>query len=1144
MSSEGKCIFWLNGMAGTGKSTISRTVANRFEEEKLLGASFFFKRGEGDRGNAIKLFPTITKQLTKIIPQLTSGVRKAIDNNPDIGTKGLKEQFDRILLQPLLDLHSSALPTMNVVIVIDALDECDVDNDMRLILHLLPQLRKAEGIRVRVLITSRPELPIRLGFEKLPLHDHKDFVLHEIPKEVVENDLSLFLNHRISKIREERDPSLPIDWPGVINIRKLVALSVPLFIFAATICRIFEDPDWDPIDSLPEILTHQNDESKLDGTYLPVLDRLLQRQSEKKKKGLVQEFHQVVGAIVILESPLSIIALSRLIGLPQRLVHTRLNSLHSVLSVPNDETSPIQLFHLSFRDFLLSPETREKTVFWVDEKEMHYRLSKCCFLICENLRRNICELPSDATQRENIDRQTINRFLPPELQYACRYWAHHLVLCIDMYTMVQDALLFLRRHFLHWVEAMSLLGLTSEMVGIINRLETVILGDHNAELSEFLHDAKRFILKNRQIADEAPLQVYCSGLVFAPRNAIIRREFEAQLPSWIYQLPQVQERWSAELQALEGHSSSVQSVAFSPDSQLLASGSDDKTIRLWDTATGALQQTLEGHTDSVQSVTFSPDGRLLASSSDDKTIRLWKTATGALQQTLKGHTDSVQSVAFSPDSRLLASSSDDKTILLWNIAIGALQQTLEGHIDWVQSVIFSPDGRLLASSSDDETILLWNTATGALQQTLKGHTDSVQSVVFSPDGQLLASSSYDETVRLWDTATGALQQTLEGHTDSVQSVVFSPNGQLLASSSDDKTIRLWDTATGALQQTLEGHIDWVQSVAFSPDGRLLASGSDDETVRLWDTATAPLQQTPECHTGWVFSVAFSPDGRLLASGSDDKTIRLWDTTIGALQQTLKGHTDAVQSVVFSPDGRLLASSSRDKTVGIWDIATGTLQQTLKGHTDSVRSVVFSPDGRLLASGSNDKTVRLWDTATGALQQTFEGHTDLVRSVAFSPDGRLLASGSDDRNVRLWDTATGALYEIFRIHGVATDLEFSQDGAYLSSNPGSPGIKCRNHTPHLSPVNLEKSILKIPRDGSYTSCNLGSLDIQSKFRNHTSSTHQANLDISISKAQWIIFNGEKILWLPPEAGPSCSAIKGSTLALGHASGRISFIGFRV
>jgi hypothetical protein len=473
VSPLGKCIFWLNGMAGTGKSTISRTVAIRFKQEKILGANFFFKRGQGDRGNAMKLFPTITRQLAKSIPQLTTGVQKAIYDNPDIGFKGMREQFDKILLQPLLDLEPSTLPILSVVIVIDALDECDVDNDIRLILQLLQQLKDPEALRLRVLLTSRPELPIRLGFKKLANHDYEHLVLHEIPEEVIEHDLSLFLNHRLSEIKEERDPPLPIDWPGVINIKKLVALSVPLFIFAATICRIFEDPNWDPLDSLPEILTHQKDESKLDSTYLPVLDRLLNRQTEKQKKDLVQEFHQVVGAIVILESPLSVISLSRLIGLPERLIRLRLNSLHSVLRVPNDESLPVQLFHQSFRDFLLDPETRSKTPFWVEKSEMHHRLAISCLHVCQSLRNNICQLRSDGKQRTKIDRRTIDQCLPSELQYACRYWAFHLAQCKDSNDLMHSALSFLEEHFLHWVEAMCLLGFASEVVGIVNLLQNV-----------------------------------------------------------------------------------------------------------------------------------------------------------------------------------------------------------------------------------------------------------------------------------------------------------------------------------------------------------------------------------------------------------------------------------------------------------------------------------------------------------------------------------------------------------------------------------------------------------------------------------------------------------------------------------------------
>jgi hypothetical protein len=219
---------------------------------------------------------------------------------------------------------------------------------------------------------------------------------------------------------------------------------------------------------------HRNDESKLDGTYLPVLNRLLARQSEKQKEQLVQEFQQVVGAIVMLESPLSIVSLSNLLGLPERLVHLRLDLLHSVLSVPDDEALPVRLFHLSFRDFLLDPETREKTPFWVDQKEMHYKLTVQSLLVCQKLRKNISGLPSDGTQRAEIDRQTINHCLLPELQYACRYWAHHLVQCTDLNSVMHDALLFLQKHFLHWVEAMSLLGLASDVVGIISLLQTAV----------------------------------------------------------------------------------------------------------------------------------------------------------------------------------------------------------------------------------------------------------------------------------------------------------------------------------------------------------------------------------------------------------------------------------------------------------------------------------------------------------------------------------------------------------------------------------------------------------------------------------------------------------------------------------------------
>jgi hypothetical protein len=254
----------------------------------------------------------------------------------------------------------------------------------------------------------------------------------------------------------------------------------------------------------------------------------------------------------------------------------------------------------------------------------------------------------------------------------------------------------------------------------------------------------------------------------------------------------------------------------------------------------------------VESVAFSPDGRILASGSADKTVRLWDVSSRQLLATLTGHEESVDSVAFSPDGRLLASGSRDKTVRLWDVSSRQLLATLTGHYNIVLSVAFSPDGRLLASASDDKTVRLWDVASRQLLATLTGHKKGVESIVFSPDGRLLASCSLDKTVRLWDVATRQPLATL-GHEDFVWSAAFSPDGRILASISTDKTVRLWDVATRQTLSTLTGHNDWVTSLAFSPDGRVLASASRDKTLRLWDVPTRQPLATLTGHNDWVTS---------------------------------------------------------------------------------------------------------------------------------------------------------------------------------------------------------------------------------------------------------------------------------------------------
>ncbi|KAJ5778340.1 hypothetical protein N7520_001586 [Penicillium odoratum] len=912
--SDDKFIFWLSGMAGTGKSTIARTVAQGFKDQGLLGASFFFKRGEADRGTATYLFTSIAGQLVNRHRKLVPDVLSAIKADPGITSKFLRDQFDQLLLQPLLNLQLDQSTT--IVIVIDALDECDGDNDIKLIIHLLFKFQEIKSVRLRVVLTSRPELPIRIGFKEE--ENHQELILHEIPTPVLEHDIRRFLEYRLTEIRNKR--SLSPDWPGHDKIEKLVKMAVPLFIFASTACLSI-GKGLHPHKQLQKYLDIETTSAtQLEKTYLPAL-RQLMRDDEDELNDNLEEFRVIVGAIILLATPLSVNSLALLLQKPPHEISDLLGFLHSVLNIPRSNSNPVRMLHLSFRDFLLGT----KTEFRIDGGSTHRQIALNCLRVMDTqLRHNICDLASYGVQYKDIDPQIIQDRLPADLQYSCYYWVHHLKHSQGGIS-EPDILSFLQKRFLHWLEALALMGKISEVAGMIKTLESSKWKKADSALAEFLCDARRFTLQNAYMAGIAPLQLYCSGLLFAPAQSVIKGIFLGEISKRIQPLQTVMNSWGSTLQTLEGHSGWVRSVAFSPDGLTLASGSDDNTIKLWDTATGTQRQTLEGHSGSVGSVAFSPDGLTLASGSDDNTIKLWDTATGTQRQTLKGHSDWVRSVAFSPDGLTLASGSEDNTIKLWDTATGTQRQTLEGHSGWVRSVAFSPDGLNLASGSDDNTIKLWDMATGTQRQTLEGHSGWVRSVAFSPDGLTLASGSVDNTIKLWDMATGTQRQTLEGHSDWVRSVAFSPDGLTLASGSVDNTIKLWDTATGTQRQTLEGHSGSVRSVAFSPDGLTLASGSDDNTIKLWDTATGTQRQTLKGHSGSVGSVAFSPDGLTLASGSDDNTIKLWDTATGTQRQTLEGHSAWVHSVASSPN------TAPEKTYGDAQISLSKTWISLGGE---------------------------------------------------------------------------------------------------------------------------------------------------------------------------------------------------------------------
>ena len=300
----------------------------------------------------------------------------------------------------------------------------------------------------------------------------------------------------------------------------------------------------------------------------------------------------------------------------------------------------------------------------------------------------------------------------------------------------------------------------------------------------------------------------------------------------------------------------------------------------------ATRQALKAHGDAVNSVAFGPDGTLLASGSDDRTVRLWGIPQGDLLRTISTPSGPVRAVAFSPDGRVLASGDSEGTIELRRMPRGELLRTISDPAGFIHSIAFSPDGRTLAAGSDDHAIRLWKVADGSLLGTISGRTTWALSIAFDPRGEMLAAPGRDGTITLWSVPDGALLGTMSGHTDTVWSVSFCPAGTTLASGSADATIRLWDPADGTLLRTLSGHSAEVRSVAFSPDGRLLASGSTDGTIRLWGMPHGDPLKTISDYTGRVLSLAFGRDSRTLASARSDGAVELWRVPEGALLAAL------------------------------------------------------------------------------------------------------------------------------------------------------------------------------------------------------------------------------------------------------------------
>ncbi|KAH8882195.1 hypothetical protein GQ53DRAFT_666471 [Thozetella sp. PMI_491] len=662
-------LLWIKGDPGKGKTMLlcgiidelSPTTKLSDEKTTKLLSYFFCQATDGRINNATAILRGLIYLLVQQQPALVSYIQKRYE---DAGKQLFEGPNAWVALSQIFTAMLADPNLPDTYLIIDALDECV--EDLGLFLSLLVGHSTTTNSAIKWILSSRnwPDIEEQLNTgTRLCL---------ELNEQCVSAAVDLYIQNRVDRLARRKNYDVKTR-DGVLH--HLLSNAHGTFLWVALVSQNLEKIQRGRV--LARI-----------AAFPPGLDTLYQRMMDQIH-GLddADLCKQILAVVSTVYRPITVMELAALIGAMKDLAED-IGALREIIALCGSfltvREDTVYFVHQSAKDFLL-----EKALLQISSSTIE-DLHRAIFLrslqaMSKALRRDIYHLVAPGFPIDQLPAHLAQRKEPDPLatiRYSCIYWVDHLYdsgfAANGKYALPDSDLInrFLRRSYLHWLEALSLLKSMSHGVLSMIKLESLA-----------------------QV-------VYVSTLIFSPTNSIVRTSFQEEAPLWITTKPGMEGQWNACIQTLEGHISAIVSIAFAPNSHSLASGSFDGTIKIWDPASGACMQTLEDHTGYIASIAFTPDGRSLAIGSSDRTIKIWD-LSGACIQTLEGHTGFIASIAFAPDGRSLAIGSSDRTIKIWDLS-GACIQTLEGHTSVITSIAFAPDSHSLASGSFDRTIKIWD----------------------------------------------------------------------------------------------------------------------------------------------------------------------------------------------------------------------------------------------------------------------------------------------------------------------------------------------------------------------------------------------------------------------------------------------------